>query len=332
MIGVTGDTEVPVPSVAEGPREPALLQQTVAQNLALTADQFPNQPALIVPHQGVRYNYREFQDVVTQAARGFEAVGVQKGERLAIWAPNCYEWTVTQYAAAKVGAILVNVNPAYRLSELQYVLEQSGVSTIVLAPSLRDADFVSMLEQAMGEGPPLRRRIVLGDSPPRGRLWMGWADLLNAGDRPSAAAALRAREETLRPEDPFNIQYTSGTTGFPKAAMLSHLNVLNNGFFIGQGCGYTERDRVCIPVPLYHCFGMVLGNLACTTHGSAMVYPSPTFDARAALQAVQSESCTSLYGVPTMFIAELSLPDFKTFRVDSLRTGIMAGSPVPSKS
>jgi fatty-acyl-CoA synthase len=233
---------------------------------------------------------------------------------------------ILQYATAKVGAILVNVNPAYRTSELAYALGQSGVSTLVLAPRFRQADYLDMLGQVAGDLPALGRRVVLGPDVPAGA--MGWDELREGAGR-VPVERLREREALLQFDDPINIQYTSGTTGFPKGATLSHHNILNNGFFIGEGCGYSEADRVCIPVPLYHCFGMVLGNLACTTHGAAMVYPAEAFDPEATLAAVQAERCTSLYGVPTMFIAELEHPRFADFDLRSLRTGIMAGSPCP---
>jgi fatty-acyl-CoA synthase len=250
------------------------------------------------------------------------------------WArPSARTWTgpwpgspTLQYATAKAGAILVNINPAYRTSELAYALGQSGVSTLVLAPRFRQADYLTMLDEVAEQVPALKRRIVLGPEAPPGA--MSWDDLRAAASSVDAGA-LRDREALLQFDDPINIQYTSGTTGFPKGATLSHHNILNNGFFIGEGCGYTEQDRVCIPVPLYHCFGMVLGNLACTTHGAAMVYPAEAFDPEATLAAVQSERCTALYGVPTMFIAELEHPRFHEFDYSSLRTGIMAGSPCP---
>src|SRR5512132_1588147 len=266
------------------------------------------------------------QDAVEEVARGLLALGIEPGERVGIWSPNNAEWVTLQYATAKVGAILVNINPAYRTTELGYALGQSGVSTLVLAPRFRTADYLDMLGQVAGDLPALRRRVVLGPDTPAGA--MSW-DELRAGAGRVPVERLREREALLQFDDPINIQYTSGTTGFPKGATLSHHNILNNGFFIGEGCAYTEADRVCIPVPLYHCFGMVLGNLACTTHGAAMVYPGEGFEPEATLAAVQAERCTSLYGVPTMFIAELEHPRFGEFDYSSLRTGIMAGSPCP---
>ncbi|HEX8863571.1 MAG TPA: AMP-binding protein [Actinomycetes bacterium] len=303
-----------------------LLGETIGRNLDRTVAAFGDRDAVISVHQGIRMTYAEFHAAVEEIARGLLALGIEPGDRVGIWSPNNAEWVTLQYATAKVGAILVNVNPAYRTSELAYALRQSGVGTLVLAARFRQADYLAMLDEVAGDLPALQRRIVLGSDAPAGA--MSWDDL-----RERAAGAslddLRAREELLQFDDPINIQYTSGTTGFPKGATLSHHNILNNGFFIGAGCRYTEADRVCIPVPLYHCFGMVLGNLACTTHGAAIVYPAESFEPEATLAAVQQERCTSLYGVPTMFIAELEHPRFHEFDLSTLRTGIMAGSPCP---
>jgi fatty-acyl-CoA synthase len=315
-----------VPSYVHGASEIPLLGETIGRNLDRTAARVPDRDALVSVHQGVRLTYAQFLAAVEEVARGLLALGVEPGERVGIWSPNNAEWATLQYATAKIGAILVNVNPAYRTSELAYALGQSGVSTLVLAARFRQADYLDMLDQVAGELPALDRRVVLGPDTPAGA--MGWDDLREAGDR-VPVDRLREREALLQFDDPINIQYTSGTTGFPKGATLSHHNILNNGFFIGEGCGYTDADRVCIPVPLYHCFGMVLGNLACTTHGAAMVYPAEAFEPEATLAAVQAERCTSLYGVPTMFIAELEHPSFADFDLASLRTGIMAGSPCP---
>jgi fatty-acyl-CoA synthase len=303
-----------------------LLGETIGSNLDRTVAAFGDRDAVVSVHQGIRQTYAQFAESVTEIARGLLALGIEPGDRVGIWSPNNAEWVTLQYATAKVGAILVNVNPAYRTSELAYALRQSGVSTLVLAARFRQADYLAMLDEVAGDLPALRRRVVLGPEAPAGA--MSWDDLR---ERAAGATAdqVRAREELLQFDDPINIQYTSGTTGFPKGATLSHHNLLNNGFFIGEGCRYTEADRVCIPVPLYHCFGMVLGNLACTTHGSAIVYPSESFDPEASLAAVQQERCTSLYGVPTMFIAELEHPRFHEFDLSTLRTGIMAGSPCP---
>jgi len=319
-------TGTAAPSYVHGASGVALLGETIGQNLDRTTAAFPDRDALVSVHQGIRQTYAEFHAAVEEVARGLLALGIEPGDRVGIWSPNNAEWVTLQYATAKAGAILVNVNPAYRTSELAYALGQSGVSTLVLARGFRQADYVAMVEAVAGETPALTRRVVLGTDPPAGA--MSWDDLRAAGERVSPEE-LRDRGALLQFDDPINIQYTSGTTGFPKGATLSHHNILNNGFFIGEGCGYTEQDRVCIPVPLYHCFGMVLGNLACTTHGAAMVYPAEGFDPEATLAAVEAERCTSLYGVPTMFIAELEHPRFAEFRLDSLRTGIMAGSPCP---
>jgi fatty-acyl-CoA synthase len=303
-----------------------LLGETIGRNLDRTVARVPDRDALVSVHQGIRLTYAQFLDAVEEIARGLLALGVEPGERVGIWSPNNAEWATLQYATAKVGAILVNVNPAYRTSELAYALGQSGVSTLVLAPRFRQADYLDMLDRVARELPALKRRVVLGPDTPAGA--MGWGELREAADR-VPVDRLREREALLQFDDAINIQYTSGTTGFPKGATLSHHNILNNGFFIGEGCRYTDADRVCIPVPLYHCFGMVLGNLACTTHGAAMVYPAEAFEPEATLAAVQAERCTSLYGVPTMFIAELEHPRFADFDLSTLRTGIMAGSPCP---
>jgi fatty-acyl-CoA synthase len=273
--------------------------------------------ALVSRHQGLRWTYRELADQVDRCARALLAEGVERGDRVGIWSPNNAEWVVLQFATAKVGAILVNVNPSYRRSELEYALRQSGCSVLVLAPGFRDADYVEILDAV--DAPALRRRIVFGPE---------WEELLRAGEG-VAPDELERRGEELDFDQPINIQYTSGTTGFPKGATLSHHNILNNGFFIGETLGYTDVDRVCLPVPFYHCFGMVLGNLAIVTHGACIVIPSEAFDPKAVLDSVAEERCTSLYGVPTMFIAVLGEPDFGRYDVTSLRTGIMAGSPCP---
>jgi fatty-acyl-CoA synthase len=314
------------PSYVHGASAVPLLGETIGQNLDRTVARVPDNQALVSVHQGVRLSYGQFHAAVEVVARGLLGLGVEAGERVGIWSPNNAEWVILQYATAKVGAILVNINPAYRTSELAFVLGQAGVSTLVLAPGFRQADYLDMLDQVATELPALGRRVVLGDQVPAGA--MGWQELGEGGAR-VPLERLRAREGLLQFDDPINIQYTSGTTGFPKGATLSHHNILNNGLFIGAGCGYSGADRVCIPVPLYHCFGMVLGNLACTTHGAAMIYPAEAFDPEATLAAVQAEGCTSLYGVPTMFIAALEHPRFGDYDLSSLRTGIMAGSPCP---
>ncbi len=313
-------------SYLDGASPVPLLGETVGGNLDRTVAAYGDRDALISVHQGVRQTWAQFHEAVEEIARGLLALGIEPRDRVGIWSPNNAEWATLQYATAKIGAILVNVNPAYRTSELVYALSQSEVSTLVLAPRFRQADYLAMLEEVAGQLPALRRRIVLGDEAPAGAL--RWDDLREAAGG-VGADELRARQAALQFDDPINIQYTSGTTGFPKGATLSHHNILNNGYFIGEGCRFTEADRVCIPVPLYHCFGMVLGNLACSTHGAAIVYPGESFDPEATLTAVERERCTALYGVPTMFIAELEHPRFAEFELSSLRTGIMAGSPCP---
>lgn len=308
------------PSYASGTATAPLLGETIGANLERTAARFPDNEALVSCHQGLRYTYREFDDAVNAVARGLLGLGLGRGDRVGIWSPNCAEWALVQYATAKLGIILVNINPAYRTHELAYVLDQAGCRALVSAPSFKTSDYVDMVGSVRDQTPALERVVFLGGP--------DWEELLAAGasvDQQRVADTLAL----LQFDDPINIQYTSGTTGFPKGATLSHHNILNNGFFVGEGCGYTEHDRICVPVPLYHCFGMVMGNLGATTHGATIVYPEAAFDPAATLQAVQDERCTSLYGVPTMFIAALALPDFDRYRLDALRTGIMAGSPCP---
>jgi fatty-acyl-CoA synthase len=310
---------MPVPSYAHGASAVPLLGETIGDNLRRIVEQHGDREALVVRSQGYRATYRELWDQTSEAARGLMARGVRKGARVGIWAPNRSEWVVIQYATARIGAILVNINPAYKSTELEYVLNQSGISLLLLSRMFRTSDYVGMLESVRDRCPSLREAIVLDD---------GWESLL-ADAAQTSEAALAEREASLEFDDAINIQYTSGTTGFPKGATLSHHNILNNGFFIGETLGYGPDDRVCIPVPFYHCFGMVLGNLACTTHGSAMIIPGEAFEPVAVLETVQAERCTSLYGVPTMFIAELDHPEFGRFDLSTLRTGIMAGSPCP---
>nr|WP_180218750.1 AMP-binding protein [Streptomyces albus] len=301
-----------------------MLGDTIGENLDKAVAAHPDRDALVDVGSGRRWTYREFGADVEALALGLHGLGVRKGERVGIWAPNCPEWTLTQYATAKLGAVLVNINPAYRVHELEFVLRQAGIRTLVAAPRHKSSDYAAMIRQVHPECPGLTDVVLIGEEE--------WDELLAHG---RGQAGERAREvlggiaRTLSADDPVNIQYTSGTTGFPKGATLSHHNILNNGFFVGELCRYTEADRICLPVPFYHCFGMVMGNLAATSHGACMVIPAPAFDPAATLRAVQRERCTSLYGVPTMFIAELAEPDFDSFDLSSLRTGIMAGSPCP---
>jgi fatty-acyl-CoA synthase len=302
-------------SYAHGTSTTPLLGETIGANLDRTVAEHGGREALVVAHQDIRWTYAELAQRVDRVARALVAAGLEPGDRMGIWAPNCAEWTLVQYGSAKAGVILVNINPAYRTSELEYVLDQSGCRLLVAAPAFKSSDYRAMIEEVRPRCEGLERVVFTetGD----------WDELLAGGTEDIALP------EALQFDDPINLQYTSGTTGFPKGATLSHHNILNNGFFVGEGCGYTPEDRVCIPVPFYHCFGMVMGNLGCTTHGACMVVPAPAFDPEATLRAVQDERCTSLYGVPTMFIAELAHPDFDSFDLSSLRTGIMAGSPCP---
>ena len=307
------------PSYSHGTSGLPLLGETIGENLRRVAAAFPAREAVVDVPAGRRWTYAQLDADTDALARGLIAAGLRAGERVGIWAPNCAEWVLLQYATAKAGVILVNINPAYRSHELGYALRQSGVRLLVSAESFKTNDYRGMIEEVRGGLADLERVIFLG-SPE----WDTLAPARAAGPDP-----LAERQAVLSFDDPINIQYTSGTTGFPKGATLSHHNILNNAFFIGEGCRYTEEDRVCIPVPFYHCFGMVLGNLACTTHGACIVIPAPGFEPAATLRTVQEERCTSLYGVPTMFIAELGLPDFAAYDLSSLRTGIMAGSPCP---
>jgi fatty-acyl-CoA synthase len=312
-------------SYASGPSSTPLIGRTIGAEFDRVAEATPDALAVVSRHQGARLSYAQLHDAVERAARAFLALDVEKGDRVGIWAGNCLEWLIVQYATAKVGAILVNVNPAYRRHELQYALGKSGVSVLVSARGFRQTDYLELLRSVVPELKGLRTTVLLGD-PTAGML--GWNEFLEGGG-PALGAKLRHREAELDFDDPINIQYTSGTTGFPKGATLSHHNILNNGFFVGEGCGYTAQDRVCVPVPLYHCFGMVMGNLGALTHAASVVYPDVAFDPKATLEAIQAERCTSLYGVPTMFIAQLQHPDFASYDLSSLRTGIMAGSPCP---
>jgi fatty-acyl-CoA synthase len=308
----TGDVAL---SYSSGTGAVPLLGETIGENLRHTAERHAEREALVDVAAGRRWTYREFDAAVDETARGLLARGIAKGDRVGIWAPNCAEWVLTQYATARIGAILVNINPSYRTHELDYVIRQSGLSLLISAVAFKTSDYRAMIAETGFD-----RTLFIGEP--------DWDELLESG-RDVAGTALRDRAAELAFDDPINLQYTSGTTGFPKGATLSHHNILNNGYFVAEGVGYTEQDRVCLPVPLYHCFGMVMGCLAATSHGACIVLPSPGFDPEAALSAVQAERCTSLYGVPTMFIAELGHPRFAEFDLSTLRTGIMAGSPCP---
>jgi fatty-acyl-CoA synthase len=307
-------------SYASGAGTRPLLGETIGENLANTAARVPDRDALVVPFEAVRLTYAQLDDEVDRLARALMAIGLEPGDRAGIWSPNNAAWVIAQYATAKAGVILVNINPAYRTHEAQYALEQSGCRLLFSATQYKTSDYAAMVAELRPSLPALERVVFLGGT--------DWDVLLDEGER-VAIDDLRRRTAGLDFDDPINIQYTSGTTGFPKGATLSHHNILNNGYFIGETLHYDERDRVCIPVPFYHCFGMVIGNLACTSHGAAIVVPAPVFDPLATLEAVESERCTSLYGVPTMFIAELEHPEFARFDLSSLRTGMMAGAPCP---
>ncbi|WP_043728842.1 AMP-binding protein [Nocardia asiatica] len=315
---MTSVARPPVPSYACGVSDIPLLGDTIGGNLDRTVAAFPQREALVDCPTARRWTYRELGAAVDALACGLAGQGIGKGDRVGIWAPNCAEWFVLQYATAKIGAILVTVNPAYRTSELEYVLRQAGVRLLVAAERFKSSDYVAMIERVRPKCPGLAQVLVLGTPE--------WEALARTEIDPARLAALGAR---LSADDPINIQYTSGTTGFPKGATLSHHNILNNGYFVGELCGYTEQDRICVPTPFYHCFGMVMGNLASTSHGAAVVIPAPSFDPRATLAAVEAERCTSLYGVPTMFIDMLAELDAATVELSTLRTGIMAGSPCP---
>ncbi|KUI39432.1 AMP-binding protein [Mycobacterium sp. GA-2829] len=303
-----------------GPTATPIIEETIGAHFEAIVAQHPDVEALVEVSTGRRWTYAELNDEIDLVARGLIARGVERGERVGIWAPNCAEWTVVQYAAAKIGAILVNINPAYRTHELAYVLKQSGVRTLVAATSFKSSDYVSMVEEVRPQCTSLRDVVFLGTDD-WGKLRHGAAGVT---DR-----QLRNCMAELSPSDPVNIQYTSGTTGFPKGATLSHRNILNNGFFVTELIRLGPADRLCIPVPFYHCFGMVMGNLGCTTHGTTMVIPAPGFDPGLTLAAIEKERCTGVYGVPTMFIAMLAHPDFAGTDLSSLRTGIMAGSVCP---
>ena len=313
-------TAAVLPSYTSGVSDTPLLGDTIGANLERTVAVHGAREALVDVPSGRRWTYSELLADVDAVAKALMAKGVAAGDRIGIWAPNCPEWTILQYATARMGAILVNVNPAYRTHELTYVVKQSGMRMLVSALSHKTSDYRGMVDEARPELPGLSEVVYIGDA--------SWDELATGGSS-ITDEQLAERGASLTPDDPINIQYTSGTTGFPKGATLSHHNILNNGYFVGEMINYTEADRICIPVPFYHCFGMVMGNLAATSHGACMVIPAPSFDPEATLRAVAHERCTSLYGVPTMFIAELDLPTFADHDLSTLRTGIMAGSICP---
>jgi fatty-acyl-CoA synthase len=314
--------ETASPSYAKGPRPSPLLIETIGANLERTVAEHPDRPALISRHQDVRLTYAELDAEVDRVARALIAAGLERGDRLGLWSPNRAEWALIQYATARLGVILVNVNPAYRAHELAYAAGQSGCRMLVAAKEFKSSDYVAMVEEVRGDLDALERVVHLDDQ--------GWDELVAGADGVDSAEVAE-RSAALEPNDPINIQYTSGTTGFPKGATLSHVNILNNGFFTGEGCRITADDSICVPVPYYHCFGMVMGNLAAISHGACVVLPAEAFEPVAVLDAVSAERCTTLYGVPTMFIAELAELGKEPDRWDlsSLRTGIMAGSPCP---
>jgi fatty-acyl-CoA synthase len=305
-------------SYASGSSDLPLIGRTIGEDLERTAARQPEHEALVDVPAGCRWSYRQLDDAVDRVATALLQLGIAKGDRVGIWSPNCAEWIFVQYATAKIGAVLVNINPAYRSHELEYVLNQAGIRLLIASTSFKTNDYSGMITEVRDRCAALEDVVLLGSE-----RWSGIASC------DVDVAALAARAATLSFDDPINIQYTSGTTGFPKGATLSHHNILNNGFFVGNLLGYTDADRVCVPVPFYHCFGMVMGNLGATSNGATIVIPAPAFDPAATLQAIQDERCTSLYGVPTMFIAELGQPEFADYNLSSLRTGIMAGAPCP---
>jgi fatty-acyl-CoA synthase len=314
-----------------GPTTEPLLEETIGANFARAVADHGDREALVDHSGGRRWTYTELAAEVEACALGLAALGVTKGDRVGIWAPNCPEWVFVQYATARLGAICVNINPSYRAHELSYVVKQSGQRTIVAVPEFKGASYADMIEEVRSDCPELQDVVLIGRAAATGGAdapQHSWDDLMAAG-RAGDAGALAEVEATLTADDPINIQYTSGTTGFPKGATLSHRNILNNGYQVGELIDYTENDRICIPVPFYHCFGMVMGNLAATSHGATMVIPAPAFDPAVTLDAVATEKCTSLYGVPTMFIAMLDQPELDDLDLSALRTGIMAGSPCP---
>ena len=334
-------------SYASGPTDRPLIEKTVGDFFDEIAMRHTDCEALVSRHQGIRLTYGKLKTLVDELSIAFLGFGVQKGDRVGIWSPNNVEWVLTQFATAKVGAVLVNINPAYRVAELEYALNQSGVSFLITARRFKTSDYHWMISELAPEVrelpkigrdeeirasrvPALRRIITLGDgSEPSPSSMIPWHRFIEIGTMNASTTELNARQESLAPHDAINIQYTSGTTGFPKGATLTHYGILNNGYFAGEEMKFSNRDRLCIPVPFYHCFGMVLGNLACVTHGAAIVLPSDAFTSEGVLKTVQEERCTALHGVPTMFIAELDDPNFKRYTLSTLRTGIMAGAPCP---
>ncbi|MCP2044077.1 AMP-binding protein [Pontibacter sp. HSC-36F09] len=307
------------PSYSHGVSTTPLRGETIGQSLRNTVEKFGDREALVMVTQNYRATYRELWEQVTQVAKSLVAYGIQRGDRVGIWAPNRVEWVLVQFATARVGAVLVNINPAYKTNDLKYALKQSQISLLIASHYFRQTDYVEMLNHIRPDCEYPTRTVIMERD---------WERFIAAGQAVTDQE-LAEREATLQFDDPINIQYTSGTTGLPKGATLSHHNILNNGFFIGETLKYTEHDRVCIPVPFYHCFGMVIGNMACITHGSCMIIPAETFDPEQVMQTVQAEKCTSLYGVPTMFIAELEHPNFSQYDFSTLRTGVMAGSNCP---
>jgi len=303
-----------------------LLYKTVGAVLEEAAGRWGEREALVVPHQNIRWSYRELDQAADRLAAGFVHLGLARGDRIGIWAPNRYEWVLTQFASAKAGLILVTINPAYRTSELEYALNKVGCKALVLAPSFKSSDYAAMLEQIRPKVPLLRHAILTDNTPRAG--FLRFRDVESSGTAEDLERVRQMRPQ-LQPEDATNIQFTSGTTGLPKGATLSHHNIVNNGYFVAKRQTFSEQDRLCIPVPLYHCFGMVMGVLGCATHGAAMIFPAEAFEPKSVLDACQAERCTALYGVPTMFIAELEHPDFKRYDLSKLRTGVMAGAPCP---
>ena len=326
-------------SYTNGTSDTPLLGITIGDIFDQTVARYPENEALVVHHQNIRYTYHQLKEQVDQCARGLIAMGLQKGDRIGIWSPNCVEWCITQFATSKLGAILVNINPSYRTHELSYALKHSGCRFLIIAPEFKTSNYTQMITElapelrtsepgqlTAAELPNLQTVIRLGDEAAAG-MWR-WADIY-AQAKETSPATLAQRQNEQEFDDAINIQYTSGTTGYPKGATLSHHNILNNGYFTARIMNFTDQDRLVIPVPLYHCFGMVMGNLGCVSHGATMIYPGPGFEPKGVLEAVAQEKATALFGVPTMFIAELEHPDFNNYDLSSLRTGIMAGSPCP---